>query len=400
MIPFEDAAMSFQQAYSAKPTVFAYAPGRINLIGEHIDYAGGCVLPVALDYGVTVAAGPGRAGRMRVHSDQYLDVGVAEFDPNQPPPPAYLAFAHALALGTRATGADIAVVSDLPVGRGWSSSAAFGVGVSAALLALEPGLNRFTPLALCQLCQRAETQALGVACGLMDQYAAIYGKYDAAVLFDTQLLKHEYIPLRLEQSELVLIDSGQPRLLADAGYNKRREELNQALDELRARLGPFVSFRDVETAKLLDAIPLLPPPLQARARHVVTEQQRVERFAACLREGDVIAMGQLLSASQSSLHDDYEVSTRELDALCELLDAQAGVYGSRLVGGGFGGSVLALAHHNAVEDKLVHAIAQYGDKFDLRASYEVAIPGDGATVQPEEAPAPVPLAKWLGGGGA
>lgn len=400
MIPFEDAAASFRQAYNVAPTVFAYAPGRINLIGEHIDYAGGCVLPVALDYGVTVAAGPGQAGRMRVHSDQYLNMGVAEFNPNQPPPPAYLAFVHALALGTRATGADIAVVSDLPVGRGWSSSAAFGVGVSAALLALEPGLNRFSPLELCQLCQRAETQALGVACGLMDQYAAIYGKYDAAVLFDTYTLKHQYIPLRLDEAELVIIDSGQPRILGDAGYNKRREELDQALSELRVWLGPFASFRDADPAKLLDAIVLLPPVLQSRARHLVTEQQRVERFADALRAGDVIAMGQLLSASQSSLHDDYQVSTRELDALCELLDAQAGVYGSRLVGGGFGGSVLALAHHNAVEDKIVHAIAQYSDSFSIFASYEVAVPGDGATVQPEEAPGPVPLTKWLGGGGA
>lgn len=399
MIPFEDAAASYREAYGTAPKAFAYAPGRINLIGEHIDYAGGCVLPVALDYGVTVAAGPGLPGRMRVHSDQYLSVGVAEFDPNQPPPPAYLAFVHSLALETRATGANLAVVSDLPPGRGWSSSAAFAVGICAALLALEPGLAHYSPLDLCQICQRAETTALGVACGLMDQYVLIYGKYDSAVLFDTQKLSHEYVPLRLDQAELVLIDSGQPRRLAEQGYNERRSELAQALDLLREDLGPFTCFRDVDQALLLERIKLLPALLQRRARHVVTEQQRVERFVEHLRLGAVVELGQLLSASHGSLSDNYDVSTKELDSLCELLDAQAGVYGSRLIGGGFGGSVLALAHRDAAESKVSQAIAHYEARFDLNTTSEVAVPGDGAIIQPEESRGPIPLVQWLAGGG-
>lgn len=399
VIPFEDAAAAFHQAYGRAPVVFACAPGRINLIGEHIDYAGGCVLPVALEYGVSVAAGPGQPGRMRVHSGEFLDMGVVEFDPNQPPPPAFTAFVHALALQTRATGADIAVVADLPPGRGLSSSAAFAVAVSAALLALEPGLHRPTPLMLCQLCQRAETKALGVACGLMDQYAALYGRRDSALLLDTHALTHECVPLLLPQAELVLVESGQSRRLAEAGYNERRDELSRALDALRERLGGFTTFRDVEPERLLLEARQLPQKLQRRVRHVVTEQQRVERFVAELSLGAVVELGRLLSASQASLSDDYGVSTPELDSLCELLDAQAGVYGARLVGGGFGGGVLALVHQQALDDQVVRALAQYEERYDLHAAHEVVVPGDAAQVQPADAPAPLLLADWLAGQG-
>jgi len=399
MISYEDAAASFRQAYGTLPTVFVFAPGRINLIGEHIDYAGGRVLPVTLEWGVTAAAAPGRPGRIRVHSDQFLSLGVVEFDPTAPPPPAFTAFVHALALETGATGADIAAVSDLPLGRGWSSSAAFAVAVSAALLTAEPGRPRPTALELCQMCQRAETTALGVACGLMDQYAAVFGRYDSALLFDPLHLSHEYIPLGLHDSDLVVTDSGQPRRLAESGYNERRAELANAFEELRRLVGDFASFRDVEPERLLDAIQQLPLKLARRVRHVVTEDQRVLQFVKLLREGEVVEMGMLLTAAHDSLSDDYEVSTPELDALCRELDAQAGVYGTRLVGGGFGGSVLSLAHKNAVPAHIERALRSYNKKTHLVAAYDVVIPGSGAQVLLDVAGEPQPLAQWLAGNG-
>ena len=397
MLSFAEAAVAFRDAYATAPSVFAYAPGRINLIGEHIDYASGCVLPVALDFGVTVAGGPAAAGRIRVHSDQYLQAGVVEFTPSDRPSPAFSAFVHALALETGVSGADLCVVADLPVGRGWSSSAAFAVAVSAALVALDPSRPRPTAIELCQLCQRAETEALGVACGLMDQYVAVHGKYDAAVYFDVQALSHRYVPLHLPEAEIVVVDSGQARDLSESGYNVRRSELTRALDALRERLGDFATFRSVEPAKLLAAAQELPAKLQRRVRHVVTEQSRVERFAELLPQAQVVELGQLLTASHNSLSDDYQVSTPELDKLCARLDSEAGVYGSRLVGGGFGGSVLALVHQRAVSEHVDQVVHDFAAQYKLPAAYEVAIPGDGALVQPPEASTPVLLAQWLPG---
>jgi galactokinase len=399
MIPFATAASAFTQAFSGAPSVFACAPGRVNLIGEHVDYAGGRVLPVALSRGVSVAAAPGQTGRVRVHSDQFMANGVLEFRRDGGTHPAFVTFVNALALETGALGADIAVVSDLPVGRGWSSSAAFAVAVAGALIALDPKPVAHSPLDICLLAQRAETTALGVACGLMDQYAAVFGRPDAAVLFDTASLSHEYIPLNLPQSALVVVDSGQPRRLAVSGYNQRRQELSRALDELATITGPFQHYREVDPVELLRASQELSPKLARRVRHIVTEDQRVGRFAELLRLGEVVELGRLLTAAQCSLSDDYEVSTDELDRLCRELDGQAGVYGTRLVGGGFGGSVLSLAHERAVPDHIESALRIYHERIGLTATYELAVPGDGAQIMLPGMTEPLLLRDWLSGGG-
>jgi len=395
MKPAQLAAAAFERAYGAAPQLYAWAPGRLNLIGEHVDYAGGLVLPVALDRGVTVAAAAGQAGRIRVHSDQFLEAGVAEFDPQAAPPPAFTAFVHALAAETHIVGADLAVVSDLPLERGWSSSAAFAVAVASALVALEDSQPRPTALELCQLCQRAEQQALGVACGLMDQYAAVFGRRDAAVLLDTYYMTHSYVPLNLGEARLVLIDSGQPRRLAQSGYNQRRGELASALNELKQQVGEFASYRDLNPDVVLKHLPELSETSMRRLRHVVTEQERVEHFAAQLPAGHPVELGQLLSASHWSLSEDYAVSTLELDQLCELLCAEAGVYGARLVGGGFGGGVLALAAQDALPGRIERALAAYTARTQLHAEWQEARTGDGAKIQLAAGAAPQAVAEWL-----
>jgi len=394
MIDVSVTAQAFRDAYGAEPAVIAQAPGRVNLIGEHVDYADGCVLPLALSRGVSVAAGPGRAGRIRVHSDQYLDAGVAEVDPHQPPPTAYTAFVHALALETRTTGADLAVCADLPVERGWSSSAAFAVAVSAALLALDPPFVRPGALELCQLCQRAERKALGVDCGLMDQYVALFGRTDAAVLFDTWKLKHEYTPLSLGEGVLVVVDSGQPRRLAESGYNERRNELRAAIVELERRVGEFSSLRELDPAKLKHELTYLSAVSRHRLRHIITEQERVLAFVEALKHADLLKLGELLGACHSSLRVDYEVSTPELDLLADKLHNEPGIYGARLVGGGFGGGVLALMDQDAMPDRVPAALQSYEAATGLKPSYERVFPGGGATVQLGDAP-PELVREWL-----
>jgi len=380
MLEIDAAAESFRRAYGGEPRVHAQAPGRVNLIGEHIDYAGGWVLPVALSRTVAVAAGPGKAGRVRVHSDQFLDAGVAEFGPQDRPPAAYSAFVHALVLETGARGADLTVVSDLPVERGWSSSAAFAVAVAAALLALDERLLRPSALDLCLLCQRAETHALGVECGLMDQHAAVFGQAGSAVWLDTRTLSHQLVPLKLGSACLVLVDSDQPRRLAQSGYNQRRQDLTLAVDELRRQLGDFGSWRELDTDEALGALRGLSDISARRLRHVLTEQRRVEQFARALEGGDPLELGRLLSASQQSLSDDYEVSTPELDRLCELLSAAPGVYGARLVGGGFGGGALALADRDDLGAVLSEPLAEYQRQTRLEPRWDEVRSGDGARV--------------------
>jgi len=380
VLEIDAAAKSFRETFGTEPQVFAQAPGRVNLIGEHIDYADGWVLPVALTRGVTVAAARAEAGRIRVHSDQYLDAGVAEYQPGRQPPAAFVSFVYALALESEVTGADLAVVSDLPVERGWSSSAAFAVAVYAALLALGNGPRNRTALVFCRVCQHAETRALGLACGLMDQYVAVFGKANHAVWYDTYRQSHEYVPVRLPGTALVMIDSGQPRNLAQSGYNQRRRELSAAIEQLKRRAGEFTSLRELDPEKVLSALRELSELSRQRLRHVITEQQRVARFAAALKAGDVIQLGGLLAASHHSLSEDYDVSTPELDLLCDLLTATPGIYGARLMGGGFGGAALALLNEQALDKDLPEVLRTYTTRTHLPTECLLAEAGDGARV--------------------
>ncbi|MCH7472532.1 hypothetical protein IIA79_06225 [bacterium] len=414
MIPAQKVAEAFSQAYGSQPRAVAWAPGRVNLIGEHIDYAGGSVLPVSLSQGVACATGLADEAAARseqrepyfaICSDQFADAGVVHFKLDETPASSFARLSQVIAKTIGATGANVAVCADLALGRGCASSAAFSVALAAALHAL--GRAGVTPsisaIELCRLCQRAEGEALGVACGLMDQYAAVFGRADSAVLFDSRRISHEYVPLDLGEAALVLVDSRQGRQLAESGYNRRRTELSEAFAELHRRLGWTVepgagtfstSWRDIPRQVLeagLDSLDGLP---QRRLRHVITEQQRVESFAARLKLGDAAAMGRLLNESQASLRDNYEVSTAELDLLCELLLSEAGVLGARLTGGGFGGSVLALAERSVLPASLDSAVCAFRQETGLEASWQEVVPGDGAAVRLGATP-PMLLREWL-----
>lgn len=278
-----------------------WAPGRINLIGEHTDYSGGLALPAAIQLGITVT--------VRARSDR-LDLTSRAFGPAEPSSGwgryAYAVAAELAELGLPPVGLVADVDSTLPVGTGLSSSAALEVGIALALCAAAD--FDLPPLELAQACRRAEARAVGVSCGILDQAACVLGEDGAAILLDCGTLEHRPVPVP-DAAVLVVIDSGVSRELARSGYAQRRAEL-EAGDP-------------------------------RRLRHVASENERVLAFAAALERGELVSAGRLLSESHASLRDDYEVSTPELDSIVE--DAVAnGAYGARLVGGGFGGSVLAL----------------------------------------------------------
>jgi galactokinase len=324
-----------------------WAPGRVNLIGEHTDYSGGLVLPIAIQYGIRLVAVPADC-EITLESEGYGSAETVAADGNGPRARGWARYAQAVAAeladaGRPAIGLKGAISSDLPPGAGLSSSAALEVALALALCAAAD--FELEPLQLALLCQRAELRAVGVPCGILDQAACLLGSDERAVLLDCDSLEHRLIHVPLHAA-LLIVDSGVSRSLENTAYAERRRELEHAL-----RLVGAARSTDVETTALdgLDDIP------KRRLRHVVGENARVRRFAAALETGDLASAGVLLRESHASLRDDYEVSIPELDLLVQLA-VDAGALGARLLGGGFGGSVLVLAHASHA-DELGEAIA-------------------------------------------
>jgi galactokinase len=322
----------------------AFAPGRVNLIGDHTDYTGGLVLPMAVQLGTTVEGTPGGA-MIRLTSAEADGIAVIPLDVSDPAAmaPAWARYVAGVVEQLRPTeGFNGRVATTLPIGSGLSSSSALCVAVAVALG------HRGTALELAQLCQRGEQRASGVPGGIMDQLTAAAGVDGHALLIDCTTLVVEPIPVPSE-AEIVVVDSGQPRWLAQSGYAERRAQCDAAAEIV----GPLATASLDDTARLDD------PILRARARHVVTENQRVREFAAALRAGDVAACGRLMVESHRSLRDDFEVSTPGLDALVDDLTAQPGVHGARLTGAGFGGAVIALCQPGAL-DRGIKVVASGG----------------------------------------
>jgi galactokinase len=315
--------------------VRAFGPGRVNLIGEHTDYNDGLCLPFAIAAGVTVEAADGPDGAVEAHA---LDLGETDAFALDDPQPAggWRAFVRGMAAelqraGHALRGATLRISGEVPRGSGLSSSAALEVALALALLA-HSGRPEPDRRDLARLCSRVENEWLGAQTGLLDQLAALFGRDGHAVRLDMRTLDADPVALELGGARLVTVDSGVEHTHAGSGYNERRRECREAC----AALG-IGSLRDASA----DAAAGLPAPLDRRVRHVLEENERVDTAVAALRAGDPDDLGRLLDASHASLRDLYEVSVPAVDRTAERLRA-AGAIGARMVGGGFGGAVLAL----------------------------------------------------------
>ena len=313
----------------------ARGPGRVNLIGEHTDYNGGLCLPFAAEAGITVSIEPGEPGLIEARSLEYGEED--RFDAGDPPPAeGWRAFVRGTVAelnkaGLDVPGARLRIESDLPEGAGLSSSAALGSALCLALLAVA-GHPEPERRALARLCSRVEHEWLGAETGLLDQMAALFGQRGHAFLLDCRDLSVEQVPLDLQSWTLCVADSGSRHTHAESGYNERRRECAEA----SAALG-IESLRDADEADARR----LPDPLDRRARHVLSENRRVREAVEVLGGGDMAALARLLDASHRSLRDDYEVSVPEVEETVERLK-ENGAAGARIIGGGFGGAVLAL----------------------------------------------------------
>lgn len=308
----------------------AFAPGRVNLIGDHTDHQGGLVLPIAIDRGTTVTGKEG-GDRVRLRSDD--EEGLVEVRVGGGPPltlgPEWGRYVSAIVeLDRPARGFVGNVSTTLPLGAGLSSSAALELAVALAL-----GFEG-SPLELAQLCQRSEYLAVGVPCGIMDQLASAAGVAHHALLIDCHDTSINLVPMP-EGVDVLVVDSGERRSLEETAYNQRLVECARAAEEV----GPLRLLPEVGG--------ITDPVARRRARHVVSEIVRVRAFADALLAGDAQAAGELMLESHESMRTDFEVSTPRLDGMVRDLAAIPGIYGARLTGAGFGGSVVALAAHGA-----------------------------------------------------
>ena len=357
------ARQEFQKFFQYPPRSVAVAPGRMNVIGEHTDYNQGFVLPAAIDRFIAVAYRPRRDSEIVLKSDRYpAPVRLPRLPERKQGSWADYLVGVARQLDSRFgldSGFDALVVADLPAGSGLSSSGALEVAFAIACLGGRS--TTVSPVELAQLCQRAENEFVGARTGIMDQFTALLARAGNAILLDCRSLEHEVVPLPDAGYSWLLADTRIHHALASSAYNQRRAECEQAA----AALG-ISSLREAREDDL-ERVP--DPVVRRRARHVVTENDRVLRAADALRRRDPGALGPLLYASHESLRIDFEVSAPELDALVELAREVPRVVGARMMGGGFGGCVIVLMEGSDFDDLEQHLQIGYTERFRRSAEF-------------------------------
>ena len=351
-------AARYRHRFGGLPEVVVRAPGRITLLGAHIDYSEGWVLPVAIERAVYVACARRPDRLVDLAADDVDDTARIDLD-RLPPPvprrsssesgwadyPAGVAWALAEA-GHRLVGMNAVIAGDLPIAAGLSSSAA----LEAALLLAWEELSGFhaEPLDRARVGHRTEAEYLGLQSGIMDQFVILHARPGSAVFLDCRSLEHELISLP-PRARLLVADTGVRRQLVGSKLNARREECRRATELLRRALPAIATLRDVTPEELEAHAGLLPAPLDRRARHVVGECERTRRAAEALRRGDLSEVGRLMRSSHESSRDHYEVSVPELDTLAAEAWSTEGCFGARFPGAGFGGCVVALVDETAEE---------------------------------------------------
>lgn len=378
----------FQELFGAEGDIRTYfAPGRVNLIGEHTDYNGGHVFPCALTLGTYGIARKREDNKLRFYSVNFERLGVIESSLEDLKPykaaewtnyPKGVMWAFEERGYKLPNGLDILLYGNIPNGSGLSSSASLEVLTGVILKDMFGFDVSMTDIAL--IGQFSENNFNGCNCGIMDQFASAMGKKDNAIFLDTNTLQYEYAPVVLEDAKIVIINSKVKHSLVDSAYNDRRNECETALKELQEVVAVQTLGDLTEEAfeKHKDAIKS--EIRQKRARHAVYENQRTIRAVEALKENRIEEFGKLMNESHRSLRDDYEVSCKEIDILVDLAWETEGVIGSRITGGGFGGCTVSIVKNEAVDGFIKNIGEQYLAKVGHEAEFYVVDIGDGARV--------------------
>ena len=363
-----------------------FAPGRVNLIGEHTDYNGGHVFPCALTLGTYGLARKREDRTLRFYSVNFEKLGVVETSLDDLVPhkeaswtnyPKGVMWAFEKRGYRLDHGLDILIWGNIPNGSGLSSSASLEV-LTGVILKDIFGFDQVSMVDIALIGQDAENNFNGCNCGIMDQFASAMGKKDHAIFLDTNTLNYEYAPVVLEDAKIVITNSKVKHSLVDSAYNDRRNESETALRELQTEVEIHTLGDLTEEEFEMHKNAIKDPIRQKRAKHAVYENQRTIRAVEALKNNDVELFGKLMNASHQSLRDDYEVSCEEIDILVDLAQAMPGVLGSRITGGGFGGCTVSIVKNDTV-DRFVEEIGKaYQEKVGHEAEFYVVEIGDGA----------------------
>ncbi|MDM8291188.1 galactokinase [Lactobacillus crispatus] len=380
----EELLKEYETTFGEKGKDVFFSPGRINVIGEHTDYNGGHVFPAAISLGVYGVYGPREDKKVCLFSGN-VDGDIVEFDIDDTTVEKDNRFWANYFKGMITYllekydnidhGFNLYIKANLPSGSGLSSSAAIEM-LMGIILKDEFNLD-VDRIALAKMGQRTENEFVGLNSGIMDQFACIMGKKDSAIFLDCNTLDYEYKPLALGDYEIIIMATNKPHTLADSAYNDRVRECHDAVKKLQAKL-------DIKTLGELDndtfdeyAYLINNETEIKRARHAVSENQRTLRATNAMQDGDLEKLGRLIDASHVSLHYDYEVTGQELDTLAEASWAQPGVLGARMIGGGFGGSAIAIVKKDQAEAFKKNVGKIYRDKIGYDASFYDAEIVDG-----------------------
>lgn len=375
----------FRKIFSVREEVYVFfAPGRVNLIGEHTDYNGGHVFPCALTFGTYAIAHKRKDSKLRLYSMNFAGTGIIEADIDSLAYDKIRDWAN-YPIGIVKTfmdagfeiskGFEMLFFGNIPNGAGLSSSASIELAVSVALKVLY-GLD-IEMLEMVKLSQKSENRFNGVNCGIMDQFACGMGRKDHAMLLNTTTLEYKYVPANLGEVSIVIANSNKRRFLSDSKYNERRFQCENALRALQKTL-QISSLGDLSEEEFERNKHMIEDEVQRkRARHAVYENRRTIKAVKALKEGDIGSFGELMNNSHISLRDDYEVTGVELDTLVSAA-WKFGAIGSRMTGAGFGGCTVSLVRNDIVTDFIERVGSEYLDKIGYSADFYVVSIGDGA----------------------
>ena len=373
--PRERVLETFQKRYNAAPTFLVRAPGRVNLIGEHTDYNDGFVLPLAIDRAVWIALRPREDSRVEVHSVEFnktRSFNLNGFGKGE----GWLEYLKGTAWALKEAGYDLegwegVSSSDIPRASGLSSSAALELATARAFAAVSD--LSWDAVKMAKLAQKAENEWVGVSCGVMDQLASAAGREGQALLIDCRSLEIKSVPLP-EGTAVVVLNTGEQRGLVDSAYNERRQQCEEA-----AQAFGVDALRNVSVERFEEEADQLEEVTRRRARHVVYENARTLRAAEMTKRGDAAALGRLMNESHRSLRDDFEVSSDALDAAVACA-WEAGCYGARMTGAGFGGCAVALVAQGEVDAFTEEVASCYSEKMGREADIYICHAAEGAAV--------------------
>lgn len=375
----ENVISLFKDYYKVDGNIYTFfSPGRVNLIGEHIDYNGGFVFPAALSLGIYAAVSKREDSIIKLKSNDIEgeviinlkdEIKYNEEDGWGNYPKGVIK--DILNRGNKVKGYNIYFASDLPNRAGLSSSASLEVLTGFIVISMEgKEVNR---IELAKLCQDVENKFIKVNCGIMDQFSVSMGKENMAILLDCNTLKYEYTPVKLNDFSLVIMNTNKKRGLADSKYNERREECQRALDIIKnSKYIDNLCDANIENIDLIDNL-----VIRKRAKHVICENERVKKAVKVLKEGNIIQFGELLIKSHNSLKEDYEVTGFELDSIVNAALHTKGCIGSRMTGAGFGGCAIAIVDNKYIEEFKLNVFKIYKQKTGLNSEFYVSVIGDG-----------------------